>query len=48
LLPEAPWFEPGARRSVRRTFLHCAVETAQHSGQADIPRESLDGQKTMG
>ncbi|RBY76217.1 hypothetical protein DQ239_14590 [Blastococcus sp. TF02-09] len=47
-LPEAPWFEPGARRSVRRTFLHIAVETAQHSGHADILRESLDGQKTMG
>jgi hypothetical protein len=47
-LPEAPWFEPGARRSVRRTFLHIAVETSQHSGHADILRESLDGQKTMG
>ncbi|MBN1093398.1 DinB family protein [Blastococcus sp. TML/M2B] len=47
-LPEAPWFPPGARRSVRRAFLHIATETAQHSGHADILREALDGQKTMG
>jgi hypothetical protein len=33
---------------VRRTFLHIATETAQHAGHADILRESLDGQKTMG
>ena len=47
-LPEAPWFPPGAQRSVRRVFLHIAAETAQHAGHADILRESLDGQKTMG
>ncbi|MEU2348663.1 DinB family protein [Modestobacter sp. NPDC049651] len=47
-LPEAPWFEPGAVRSVRRTFLHVVAETAQHAGHADILRESIDGQKTMG
>jgi hypothetical protein len=47
-LPEAPWFEKGARRSARRVFLHIIAETAQHSGHADIIRESLDGQKTMG
>ncbi|RFU18975.1 DinB family protein [Geodermatophilus marinus] len=47
-LPEAPWFEPGARRSARRAFLHIVAETAQHAGHADILRESLDGQKTMG
>ncbi|MGY1841376.1 MULTISPECIES: DinB family protein [unclassified Modestobacter] len=47
-LPEAPWFEPGAVRSVRRTFLHVIAETAQHAGHADILRESIDGQKTMG
>ena len=47
-LPEAPWFTPGAQRSVRRSFLHIAAETAQHAGHADILRESLDGQKTMG
>ena len=47
-LPQAPWFEPGAAWSVRRTFLHVIAETAQHAGHADILRESLDGQKTMG
>jgi uncharacterized damage-inducible protein DinB len=47
-LPEAPWFRPGARRSARRVFLHIVAETAQHAGHADILRESLDGQKSMG
>jgi uncharacterized damage-inducible protein DinB len=47
-LPEAPWFVPGTRRSARRVFLHIVAETAQHAGHADILRESLDGQKTMG
>ncbi|MGY1693585.1 MULTISPECIES: DinB family protein [unclassified Geodermatophilus] len=47
-LPEAPWFEPGACWSVRRVFLHVIAETAQHAGHADILRESIDGQKTMG
>lgn len=48
LLPEAPWFEPGARWSARRTLMHIMTETAQHSGHADIIRESLDGAKSMG
>jgi hypothetical protein len=47
-LPDAPWFEPGARWSARRVFLHIIAETAQHAGHADILRESIDGQKTMG
>jgi Protein of unknown function (DUF664) len=47
-LPEAPWFPKGATRSARRAFLHIVAETAQHAGHADIIRESLDGQKTMG
>ena len=47
-LPPAPWFEPGARWSARRVLLHIIAETAQHAGHADIIRESLDGQKTMG
>ena len=47
-LPEAPWFEPGARWSVRRVLLHVIAETSQHAGHADILRESIDGQKTMG
>ncbi|MGY1805230.1 DinB family protein [Blastococcus sp. SYSU D00922] len=47
-LPEAPWFRPGAVRSARRVFLHIVAETAQHAGHADILRETIDGQKTMG
>jgi len=47
-LPEAPWFEPGARWSARRVFMHILAETSQHAGHADILREALDGQKTMG
>ena len=47
-LPEAPWFPPNAQRSARRVFMHIIAETAQHAGHADIIREGLDGQKTMG
>jgi Protein of unknown function (DUF664) len=47
-LPDAPWFERGARWSARRVFLHVIAETAQHAGHADIIRESLDGAKSMG
>ena len=47
-LPEAPWFPPNGTRSARRVFVHIVAETAQHAGHADILRETLDGQKTMG
>jgi hypothetical protein len=47
-LPQAPWFEQGARWSARRVLLHVIAETAQHAGHADIIRESLDGAKSMG
>ena len=47
-LPIAPWFPPSERWSARRALLHIIAETAQHAGHADIIRESLDGQKTMG
>lgn len=47
-LPPRPWFQPGERWSARRVFLHIIAETAQHSGHADIIRESLDGAKSMG
>ena len=47
-LPPAPWFAPGARWSARRALLHVIAETAQHAGHADIIRETIDGQKTMG
>lgn len=47
-LPPAPWFPPGATRSVRRTIVHIIAETAQHAGHADIIREAIDGAKSMG
>lgn len=47
-LPQAPWFEAGASWTVRRVVLHLIGETSQHAGHADILREALDGQKTMG
>ncbi len=47
-LPVAPWFEPGASWSARRVFTHIVAETAQHAGHADIIRETIDGQKSMG
>jgi hypothetical protein len=47
-LPPTPWNPPGERWSARRTLLQIAAETAQHAGHADIIREALDGQKSMG
>jgi uncharacterized damage-inducible protein DinB len=47
-LPEAPWYPPGARYTLRRVLTHIVAETAQHAGHADIIRESLDGAKSMG
>ena len=47
-LPAAPWFEPGASWSARRVFTHLLAETSQHAGHADIIRETIDGQKSMG
>ena len=47
-LPAAPWFEAGATWSARRVFGHIVAETAQHAGHADIIRETIDGQKSMG
>jgi hypothetical protein len=29
-------------------FLHILAEMTQHAGHADILRETIDGQKTMG
>ena len=46
-LPEAPWFEPGARWTSRRVLTHIVAETAQHAGHADIIRETIDGARTM-
>jgi uncharacterized damage-inducible protein DinB len=47
-LPDAPWNPPGMWWSARHVLAHIVGETAQHSGHADIIRESLDGQRTMG
>ena len=47
-LPEAPWFEPGTRGSARLVLMHMISSTAQHTGHADIIRESIDGAKSMG
>ncbi|SDS06698.1 DinB family protein [Microlunatus soli] len=46
-LPEAPWFTEKAW-SARRAVLTIIAETTQHSGHADIIRETLDGAKSMG
>jgi hypothetical protein len=46
-LPKAPWHAEESQ-SARRTFVHIVAETSHHAGHADIIRESLDGQKTMG
>ena len=47
-LPDRPWVQAGERWSARRVIMHIITETAQHSGHADIIRESLDGAKSMG
>jgi uncharacterized damage-inducible protein DinB len=47
-LPTAPWFPASERWSARRALLHIIAETSQHAGHADIIRESIDGQKSMG
>ncbi|MFF8566641.1 DinB family protein [Streptomyces albidoflavus] len=42
-LPDAPWFPPGQRVSLRWLLLRLITEMARHAGHADIIRESLDG-----
>ncbi|MFF0445751.1 DinB family protein [Streptomyces sp. NPDC004609] len=42
-LPEAPWFPPEGRVSMRWLMLHLVEEIGRHAGHADILRESLDG-----
>lgn len=34
--------------SNRRVLMHVLAETAQHAGHADILRETIDGQRSMG
>ncbi|MEY8042922.1 DinB family protein [Saccharopolyspora cebuensis] len=45
-LPDVPWHEPGAVRSVRGVLTHVIAETAQHAGHADILREAIDGRRS--
>ncbi|WP_305095023.1 DinB family protein [Prescottella sp. R16] len=45
-LPTAPWAPERQWWTARRVLLHVLRETAQHSGHADIIRESLDGANT--
>jgi uncharacterized damage-inducible protein DinB len=40
-LPTAPWYPPDAIWSARQVLIHILGETAQHTGHADILRESL-------
>jgi hypothetical protein len=47
-LPVTPWWPEGTKWSARRAVLHIIAETSQHAGHADIIREAIDGQKTMG
>ncbi|ACQ78512.1 protein of unknown function DUF664 [Beutenbergia cavernae DSM 12333] len=42
-VPPDPWFAPGEVWTARRVLVHLLAETAQHTGHADIVRESLDG-----
>ena len=47
-LPAEPWFPDPEACTVRWILLHLIEETARHAGHADIIREAIDGQKTMG
>ena len=47
-LPVTPWWPEGTRWSLRRAVVHIVAETAQHAGHADIVREAIDGQLSMG
>ncbi|WP_027499476.1 DinB family protein [Rhodococcus sp. UNC363MFTsu5.1] len=45
-MPTAPWAPEREWWTARKILLHILRETAQHSGHADIIRESLDGGNT--
>jgi hypothetical protein len=47
-LPVTPWWPEGTKWSARRAIVHIIAETSQHAGHADIVREAIVGQKTMG
>lgn len=46
--PTAPWQAEREWLSIRAMIIHLIRETAHHCGHADIIREALDGQTTMG
>ncbi|MBY6436406.1 DUF664 domain-containing protein [Rhodococcus kroppenstedtii] len=46
--PTAPWAPERVVWSARRVLLHVLREVAHHCGHADMVREALDGQTTMG
>ncbi|WBB76592.1 DUF664 domain-containing protein [Micromonospora sp. WMMD1128] len=41
-VPDVPWQEPGTVLSVREVLMHVIAETRQHTGHAEILRETLD------
>ncbi len=43
-LPEAPWHEPGAVRSVRRVLMHVIAETASTRARGTSCARRYDGQ----
>lgn len=44
-----PWWPPERQQvTLHQILVHMLVETARHTGQADILRESLDGRAGMG
>jgi uncharacterized damage-inducible protein DinB len=44
-MPTSPWNDgPNAPQSVRRILTHVIVETTQHTGHAELIRETLDNQ----
>lgn len=46
---EVPWWPPERRQvTLQQILVHMLVETARHTGQADIIRESIDGRAGMG
>jgi Protein of unknown function (DUF664) len=47
-LPARLWPRLGSAWSVRRVALQVLAEVTQHAGHADIIRETIDGQKSMG
>ncbi|MCK8616551.1 DinB family protein [Gordonia sp. C13] len=46
--PTAPWAPEREWSTIRTMLLHLLRETSHHCGHADIIREALDGQTTMG